>query len=209
MSHGELLERLTKTSTPVPPMLAEAVGYTGQSRFVAIHWGGGDEAYYDDGMISATGEYAPYLLYLRHPAIWPHLVGFNFGNSDEDATHWLLLDREEEVAYAGAVRDVHALLVAQHPGVYAPAADVPVITWEEMLASFQEQQSVFQSLSGEEQMQIVSERMREHEQRYHALDEWLATQDRSRGDQLWQEYLAQLDTAIKEGKQPPRPPTIL
>ncbi len=45
VSHGELLERLTKTSAPVPPMLAEAVGYTGASRFVAIHWGGGDEAY--------------------------------------------------------------------------------------------------------------------------------------------------------------------
>lgn len=202
------MERLTRTGAPVPPILAQAVGYTGESRFVALHCGGGDESYYDDGVISATGEWGPYLLYLRHPAVWPHLVGFHFGNSDADATHWLLLDREKGVAYAGAVRDVHALLVAQHPEVYAPAPDVTVRTWEDMLASLQEHQGAWESLSADEQMATIHERMREQEQRYLALEEWLAKQDRSSGDQLWSEYLAQLDAAINDGTTPPPPPWI-
>ncbi len=164
---------------------------------------------YEDGIISATGEWAPYLLYLRHPAVWPHLVGFHFGNSDEEATHWLLLDREEAVAYAGAVHDVHALLIAQHPEAYAPAADITLPTVEDLVASFQEQQDAWQSMPADEQMAVIEEHMREHEQRYRSLEEWLATQDRSRGDQLWSEYLTQLDTAMKDGTPPPRPPTIL
>jgi hypothetical protein len=53
---------------PVPPMLAEAIGYTGQvlghpldARWVGFYWErSGDEANYDDGRASGTGEYTGY-----------------------------------------------------------------------------------------------------------------------------------------------------
>lgn len=53
---------------PVPPMLAEAIGYTGQvlghplqARYVGFYWErSGDEANFDDGRASGTGEYTGY-----------------------------------------------------------------------------------------------------------------------------------------------------
>ncbi len=53
---------------PVPPMLAETIGYTGQvfghpldARWVGFYWErSGDEANYDDGRASGTAEYTGY-----------------------------------------------------------------------------------------------------------------------------------------------------
>ena len=47
---------------PVPPMLAQAIGYKGNARFVAFHWTPyGDEADYSDGRVSATGNWQAFL----------------------------------------------------------------------------------------------------------------------------------------------------
>jgi hypothetical protein len=65
---------------PVPPMLAEALGYTGQvfGHPLDARWVGfycerrGDEAIYNDGRASGTGEYTGYLAFLDHPKVGHH-----------------------------------------------------------------------------------------------------------------------------------------
>lgn len=99
-------------SISVPPMLETAFGYppgrgTGSEatlpRFVAFSWtAGGDEASFSDGRRSGVGmlNNDAYLAFVHHRAIQPHLAEFNLGASDEEAGHWLVLDREERQLYA-------------------------------------------------------------------------------------------------------------
>ena len=106
------LERLV---VPTPPMLVEAIGYPGRARYVAFYWTPyGDEVIYTDGRFSADGHWDAWLLFTRHRTIAPHLQAYNLGNSDEEATHWLLVDREACAMYVGAAREVLALLRGQH-----------------------------------------------------------------------------------------------
>jgi hypothetical protein len=52
----------TPLKVPVPPMLAKAMGYKGDARFVSFQWTPyGDEADYSDGRISATGNWQAFL----------------------------------------------------------------------------------------------------------------------------------------------------
>jgi hypothetical protein len=47
------LNGLTPLMAPVPPMLAKAIGYKGEARFVSFQWTPyGDEAEYSDGVSS-------------------------------------------------------------------------------------------------------------------------------------------------------------
>ena len=85
-----------RLTVPVPPMLEEAIGYTGPKRFVAFYWGAGDEAYYYDGSTSGTGDGQAYTIFRFHRAVWPELDGFEFGTDDTPAEHYLLLDRDPE-----------------------------------------------------------------------------------------------------------------
>jgi hypothetical protein len=103
---GKAVTDLTPLHAPVPPMLAKAIGYTGDARFVSFHWTpAGDETYYSDGCISATGNWQTYLAFIRHPAVNPHLKGYDFGSSDSEAEHSLLLDRLYLALYVAPVRD--------------------------------------------------------------------------------------------------------
>lgn len=106
---------------PVPPQLAEAVGYTGQvfghpldARWVALHWErGGDEVVHDDGRASGTGEYSGYLAFVEHPMVAVHLRRYDFGSSDTSPHHYLLLDRTENRLYALPVQFARQFLVSQ------------------------------------------------------------------------------------------------
>src|SRR5919199_6145890 len=85
---------LTKLAVPVPPMLEEAMGYTGEARFVSFYWTpGGDEADYDDGQRAGTGNWQGYLGYVQHPLIYPRLAPYNLGSSDAEGRHALIVDR--------------------------------------------------------------------------------------------------------------------
>jgi hypothetical protein len=58
---------------PVPPMLAKAIGYTGEARYVSFQWTPyGDEADYADGRLSGTGNWQAFLAYIRHPVVSPY-----------------------------------------------------------------------------------------------------------------------------------------
>jgi hypothetical protein len=80
---------------PVPPMLETALDYPGQARLVAFSWSPcGDEAMYQDGQRSGVCDWLAYLSFVRHPTVEPLLRPFDLGSSEEEARHWLLLDRE-------------------------------------------------------------------------------------------------------------------
>jgi hypothetical protein len=52
------LEGIIPLKAPVPPMLSDAIGYTGKERFVAFQWTPyGDEVEFADGRIIATGNW--------------------------------------------------------------------------------------------------------------------------------------------------------
>jgi hypothetical protein len=111
------LKGLIPLKAPVPPMLATAIGYTGEARFVAFNWTPyGDEAEYSDGrIISATGNWHPFLVYIQHPAVSPHLRGYDLGSSDSEARHALILDRENLELFIAPVREAQAFLMEQWP----------------------------------------------------------------------------------------------
>jgi hypothetical protein len=107
---------LTPLNAPVPPMLATAIGYKGDAWFVSFHWTpAGDETYYSDGRISATGNWQAYLAYIRHPAISPLLKGYDLGSSDSEAAHALILDREHLALYVAPVKAAEKFLNEQWP----------------------------------------------------------------------------------------------
>lgn len=105
-----------RLSVPVPPRLAELIGYRGEARWVGFHWEPcGDESFYDDGRSSGTGSPWTYLAYVRHPAVAPEVVAFNLGSSDCEAEECLVLDRDEQSVYVAPVRAARTFLARQHP----------------------------------------------------------------------------------------------
>ena len=115
MSHAST-SLLTPLSLPVPPMLEEALGYTGTARWVAFHWEPvGDELRYHDGTVSADGSWYAWLTFVQHRRIAPALAPYHFGDSEEDARHWLVLDRETRTLFVGTVADVQRVLRQSSP----------------------------------------------------------------------------------------------
>jgi hypothetical protein len=101
---------------PLPPELAEAFGYSGNSRFVAFFWRpSGDQVVFDDGRSSGTGNSWTFLSYRRHRVVAPLLKEFNLGYSDHDAEDCLVIDRERNVASIAPIRSIGTFLQAQHP----------------------------------------------------------------------------------------------
>jgi hypothetical protein len=107
---------LTPLQAPVPPMLAKAIGYKGEARFVSFQWTPyGDEADYSDGRMSATGNWHAFLTYIHHPAVSPHLREYDLGSSDSDAKHALILDREKHEVFIAPVEEAEICLSEQWP----------------------------------------------------------------------------------------------
>jgi hypothetical protein len=136
-------------------MLAEAIGYTSQvfghpldARWVGFYWErSGDEASYDDGRISGTGEYTGYQAFVDHPRVAVHLRHFDFGSSETPPLHYLLLDRFENRLYAlpvllaqqflhsqwqeqGRASETGAVLQVESVGELAAALNID--TWQEV-----------------------------------------------------------------------------
>jgi hypothetical protein len=95
----------TKAPFPIPNGFLRSFGYPGPRRFVALFWTSlGDEACFDDGQSSACGlsDNWLYLSFLRRKDVWAWRDEneLNFGNSDEEATHWLVVDADTGEVYA-------------------------------------------------------------------------------------------------------------
>lgn len=127
---------------PIPPQLERAVGYGGEARFIALYWGAGDEAYYNDGRISATGHPHAYLCYVRHPAVALELAGVNLGSTDDEADSWLVIDRRDRKAFVAPVAEARRFLREQwHESPAVPA----VLSQEEFAALFDNLRRDFES----------------------------------------------------------------
>jgi hypothetical protein len=101
---------------PLPPELAETLGYRGGARFVGFFWSPlGDQLVATDGVDSGTPQSWAYLAYRRHRAVSPLLAPFDLGSSDEDGAHVLLIDRDANRASVAPVADARAFLAGQHP----------------------------------------------------------------------------------------------
>ncbi|HZC02758.1 MAG TPA: hypothetical protein VE844_15805 [Gammaproteobacteria bacterium] len=107
---------LTPLPAPVPPILAQAIGYTGGARFVAFNWTPyGDKAEYFDGRRSATGNWQAFLAYIQHPVVSPLLEEYDLGSSESEAKHCLVLDREKLELFIASVKEARVFLTEQWP----------------------------------------------------------------------------------------------
>lgn len=129
--HPAIPSTLRLLLLPCPPMLAEVVGYRGESRFVGLFWSPtGDEAVYDDGFGSGTGERSGYLAFVHHPFVRRRLADVDLGSSDREGSHWLLADLVEFRLYMGLVSEVRSFLRAAN----TPAPETPIATTDTPVA---------------------------------------------------------------------------
>src|SRR5258705_3680678 len=104
------MRNLKKLLLPVPPMIEEAFGYTGSSRFVAFYWRPSPFGFScQDPALSKTSPHRTvWLTFAQHPRVHPFLDSFNLGSEDRAAKHWLVLDRVERQFFIGLVGNVKA-----------------------------------------------------------------------------------------------------
>ena len=164
---------LKQLAVAAPPMLAEAIGYPGCARYVAFHWTPfGDEVVYSDGRLSADGHWPAWLLFVRHNSIAPHLEAYNLGSSDEEATHWLLVDRVNRTMYVGTPGEVYPVLKGQFAS-QVEATEMPEgeQTREITLEDFRSLIESFVEVRGPRPEEII-ESMREQAARTEELQVW-------------------------------------
>ncbi len=90
---NEFNERVMVLPIPVPPMLEEACGYTGNARYIALYWSPGDVVNLDDGQLHTTGDWDAFRTFVLHWSVAPVLQRFDLRSSHEEVRHWLILDR--------------------------------------------------------------------------------------------------------------------
>ncbi len=164
---------MMKLDVPVPPILEEAIGYTGDAQWVAFYWTpAGDEAMYDDGRISGDGYWDAYLTFTRHSRVAPHLAGYNLGSSDFEADDYLLLNRATRMLYVAPRDEARTVLRTQWPTTAGCA--VPVLTaeeWEQM------REQIWAALRRPPDMAEIQARMQVHQAQLDALQQWLDQQN--------------------------------
>jgi hypothetical protein len=89
---------------PLPPTFLARLGYHHDRRIVAVWWeNAGDEAAVTDGIHGLVGaDHYVYWELTRQPRVpaWLRAHAINLGNSEQRPTHWLLIDRVADRAYA-------------------------------------------------------------------------------------------------------------
>ena len=97
---------------PVPPMIEEALGYTGSSRFVAFYWKPNPSDFWwcdsHGSKRSAFGDV--WRVFVQHRRVHPFIEQFNLDGSGSDAERWLLLDRVKRQFLVGEASQVAAFL---------------------------------------------------------------------------------------------------
>ena len=171
---------LKKLAVQAPPMLCEAIGYPGPARHVAFYWTPcGDEIMYSDGRASADWHWHAWLLFTRHNSIAPHIAPYNLGSSDEEATHWLLVDRETNALHVGTpvgvLRALRGQYADQAPASEAQGDDIP---GEITLEDFRGLIDSFVEVSGPQPGEII-EAMRKQDALAEELRAWLDSKSSS------------------------------
>jgi hypothetical protein len=116
-SHPEL----KPINVPFYPILPAALGYPGNSRFVAFYWTpSGEEVIYDDGKTSGTGDTCSFRVYLCQTPVAKELKRYNLGDSYQEAEHWLLFDTRDGKAGILPAQSARQFLCRQHPNLTTP-----------------------------------------------------------------------------------------
>jgi hypothetical protein len=90
--------------------------FGGDARYIAFKWTPyGDEALYNDGRLSATGNWQAFLAYIQHPTVNPFLRDYDLGSSDSEAKHAIILDQEKQEVFISPVKEVQTFLTKQWP----------------------------------------------------------------------------------------------
>ena len=109
----------------------------------------GDEVMWETGWSRATGNWAVWLTFVRHPRIAPALRPYHLGSSEHEATHWLLLDRHERTLSVGPGEAVYAFLRERNqPATWIGEPDAnaePLVIDAAFLEAFVEQMEELQS----------------------------------------------------------------
>lgn len=117
MQNTNQLIRLLAT---VPPMLEAAFQYQGNADLVAFHWIPYSENICICDSLGGCGTGANWnvwFLFIHHPAISLFLAPFDLGGCEDEAKHWLLLDRKQRVFYVGAAEQVKKRLSENPPSL--------------------------------------------------------------------------------------------
>jgi hypothetical protein len=168
---GTGITSITPLNVPVPPMLATAIGYSEDARFVSFQWTPyGDEVEYSDGRVTATGNWEAFLAFIQHPAVYPYLQDYDLGSSEAEAKYALLLDREEPALYIAPVKEAKDFLSHQKWPTQQPVG----MTQEEYSAF------VNKALKNMRQRDISMKEVERRIAEYHALikemEQWLDKQ---------------------------------
>jgi hypothetical protein len=73
-----------------------------------------EQKHSNDGRLDGTGNWGGFLTYIHHPNIAPKLSNFDFGSSEEEAKHTLLLDRDQRILYVAPAEKTREILVKLH-----------------------------------------------------------------------------------------------
>lgn len=116
---------------PVPPMLSEALGYSGGQRYVAfwfdhIH----DTACWHDGLYIGAGHWYSWMLWLGHPRVASVTKPFAFGGACSPAVEALVLDRELLRIQAGPIAEAQSFLSKVVRTSMAPVSLMRTVTTE-------------------------------------------------------------------------------
>jgi hypothetical protein len=102
----------------IPHDFLREFSYPGHRRFVALYWTPlGDEACFNDGQTSASGlsDNWIYLSFARRKDVWAWRDEneLHFGDSDEEATHWLIVDKHTDEVYAAPKAEARQAVIDQ------------------------------------------------------------------------------------------------
>jgi hypothetical protein len=102
----------------LPPNFVEQLGYQGDRRFVAAYWEpGGDEVTIRDDayLASGMGDWWPWTHFFHHPEVtrWKMHHNINVGSSDEEATHWLIVDRVTNRGFVAPAEEAYKRIQQQ------------------------------------------------------------------------------------------------
>ena len=152
-----------KLAIPVPLGIAALCGYPGEARYVGLCWEPcGDECEYDDGRVSGTGCWGPYLAYTQHRAVGPALAAYDLGSSDGEPRHILIIDQGERTAIIADVRTGREFLRRQnHPPPPEPDAADAADSLADVLDVSKWREVTIDQAEIEERIRVEAELMRD------------------------------------------------
>lgn len=174
---------MKRLALPAPPDLAETLGYQGQCRYVAFWWTPyGDELCFYDGSTFAAGvNWHAWLAFVRHPLVRACLAvaateegvdDYEFGSSDTEAVHALVVDRWQQTLDVTGVKDAELFLRTQ-PSPAAAVQQAYDLSDEEMLAHLVEAFEAQQNRPAEELIREAQAKLEQDQQLEQAMVSWL------------------------------------